>query len=351
MEVRVVTRCYVTESGYCPHCGQRPRSRHEGQVSDAHGAAGLHLGPNVLALASDLKHRLGVPFEKLSDVLETHFGFAVTRSGLCRADARLAQYAEPVYQQLVQAMRSACVVHVDETGWRIGVLSAWLWVFTQKQMTVYAIDESRSHEVVVEILGKEFRGVLTCDCFTAYDHAELSDWLQQKCLAHLLEDLKHMRQGKLGRALAFAKELTWLFESAIKLKELKPDSDPAWYRREARKVERHLDQLITQRRQFSDPDNARMAKRLRKQRKHLLRFLHHDEVEATNNLAERMLRPAVIIRKTGRCNKTERGARTHAILASVFATCRQQGRHLAPFVTQLLLGQAPCLCAPTARPP
>ena len=95
VEIRVVTTCYVTESGYCPHCRQRQRSRHPGQVSAAHGAAGVHLGPNVLALASDLKHRLGVPFEKLSDVLASHCGFGVTRG--CRADARLARYAEPVY--------------------------------------------------------------------------------------------------------------------------------------------------------------------------------------------------------------------------------------------------------------
>lgn len=349
--VRKVTRRYVTESGYCARCQQRQQSRGPGQVSGAHGAAAVHLGPNVLALASDLKHRLGVPFEKLSDLLRTHFEFVVTKGGLCRADARLAQYGEPVYWELVQAMRSACVVHVDETGWRIGTLSAWLWVFTAHQVTVYAIDPSRGHEVVVNILGREFRGTLTCDCFTAYDDEELSEWLQQKCLAHLLKDLKRMRAAKVGRALAFARKLTWLFESAIKLRELKPDLDPADYAHQVRQLEAQLDQLIARKRQFSDPENRRMAKRLRKQRQHLFRFLQHDEVEATNNRAERMLRPAVIIRKTGRCNKTERGARTHQILASLFATCRQQGKDLPPFITQLLQGHVPSLRPATARPP
>jgi hypothetical protein len=36
-------------------------------------------------------------------------------------------------------------------------------------------------------------------------------------------------------------------------------------------------------------DNARFAKRLRKDRPHLLRFLYVDDLEPTNNLAERML--------------------------------------------------------------
>jgi hypothetical protein len=358
LDIRVRTRCYVTQSGYCQHCGERQRSRHPGQVSDAHGAAGVHVGPNVLALASDLKHRLGVPFEKLSDVLCTHFGFSVTRGGLCRADARLAERAAPVYRELVQAMRAACVMHVDETGWRIGSLSAWLWVFTNSKMTVYEIDPTRSHEVVVRILGGEFRGTITCDCFSAYDHQDLSNWLQQKCVAHLLDDLKALQAGKAGRALAFARQVTCLLQRANKLRDLLPPrrSDRAWYYREAKKLDRELDELIAPHRRFSDPDNARMAKRLRKQRAHLLRFLYDHRLEATNNRAERMLRPAVITRKTNRCNKTQRGADTHKILASIFTTCRQQQRDAAAYITSLLTGTAPSLVpapalARQARPP
>ena len=35
--------------------------------------------------------------------------------------------------------RRAVVVHADETGWRIGTLNAWLWVFTNQDTTVYLI--------------------------------------------------------------------------------------------------------------------------------------------------------------------------------------------------------------------
>lgn len=350
--VQVVTRRYVTESGYCQRCGKRQRSRAPEQMSGAQGAAGVCLGPKVRALASDLKHRLGVSYEKISDVLATHFDFGVSRSGLCQADGWLARQAEPIYQELVQAIRAACVVHVDETGWRVGNLSAWLWVFTNQQLTVYAIDERRSHEVVVRILGREFRGILHSDCFSAYDHAELSAWLQQKCLAHLLKDLKQMKEAKGGRALQFAVELADLLQSAIRLRDLKPDLDTVFFRREAARLERRLDALIAPKRRFSDSDNRRMAKRLRKQRRHLFRFLYQDEVEATNNQAERMLRPAVVMRKTCRCNKTARGAHTHKVLASIFATCRQQNRDVAAYITGLLQGTAPSLApAVVAHPP
>lgn len=353
LEVRKVVTRYETESGYCTHCQQHHHSRAEEQTGKGYGAAKVSLGPWVRALFSDAKHRLGVPYEKISDLLKTHFGFGVTRSGLCQADLWLAEQAQPVYQELVMAIREASVVHVDETGWRIGTLSSWLWVFTGQQITVYEIDERRSHEVVVEVLGRQFAGTLSCDCFTAYDHSALSDWLQQKCLAHLLDDLSEMKASKTGRALQFAREVTCLLRQALKLRDLKEWISPSrFYRKACRELEMDLDVLIAPQRRFTDADNARMAKRLRKQRNHVLRFLYHDEIDPTNNLAERMLRPAVIMRKTCRCNKTERGAKAHKVLASVFVTCRQQQRDIASYVTSLLQGRAPSLVpSPSAHPP
>ena len=66
--------------------------------------------------------------------------------------------------------------------------------------------------------------------------------------------------------------------------------------------------------------------RLWKQRDHLFTFLERAEVPATNNLAERQLRPAVIARKISCGNKTPKGAHAWEVLASIAATCRQTGK-------------------------
>lgn len=78
------------------------------------------------ALAADLKHRREASYAKVSEALNDAFGLRVTRSGWCQADQRLAEIARPVYQELVETVRQCSVVHADETGWRIGTLSAWL---------------------------------------------------------------------------------------------------------------------------------------------------------------------------------------------------------------------------------
>ncbi len=319
-----VTR-YVTHSGCCRQCGRRVRSRHPEQISQATGAAGVVIGPRAKALATDLKHRLGVPYAKVAEVLAVGFGLPVSRGGLCQADARLAEQALPVYAELVSLIRQSVVAHADETGWRIGTLAAWLWVFTNRELTVYTIAHGRGHEVVVKILGAEFAGILVSDCFTAYDHQALTDWLKQKCIGHLLKDLNELNQSKTGGAVRFARDVTGALRAALQLRDQKGCLTAPDFAAQAAQLEVRLDALIDARRQLTDVDNARFAKRLRKHREHLLRFLYLEGLDATNNQAERMLRPAVITRKTGGCNRTEGGAETHSILASVLITCRQQG--------------------------
>lgn len=324
-EVQPTVTRYLTHSGHCAPCGLRVRSRHPEQISQATGAAGVVIGPRAKALAADLKHRLGVPYGKVAEILAVGFGLPVSRGGLCQAEARLAEQARPVYAELLDLIRQSAIAHVDETGWRIGTLAAWLWVFTNRDLTVYTIAAGRGHEVVVQMLGAAFAGILVSDCFTAYDHQALAAWLKQKCVGHLLKDLSELRESKTGGAVRFAREVTTVLRAALTLRDQKRLLTPADFAAQAAQLEGRLDALIATRRQWTDADNARFAKRLRKHREHLLRFLYVDGLDATNNQAERMLRPAVITRKTGGCNRTPGGAETHTILASVLATCRQQG--------------------------
>jgi transposase len=322
-KIRPIITRYVTYSGYCNCCQRRVRSRHPEQISQATGAAGVMVGPRAKALAADLKHRLGGSYGKVSETLNDAFGLQVTRGGWCQADQRLGEAALPVYQDLIEVIRRSSVVHADETGWRIDTLSAWLWVFTNQEATVYAIRDNRSSDVVLEILGKKFQGILASDCFVAYDNQRLKDWLKQKCLSHLLKDLKEMEESKTGRAVHFARDGTAVLQAALALKKEKFNLDGATFAQRAQALETQLDALISKQRHLRDRENRRFARRLRKHRPHLLRFLYVDDLEPTNNLAERQLRPGVIIRKTNGCNRAKSGAATHSVLASVLVTCRQ----------------------------
>ncbi len=235
------------------------------------------------------------------------------------------------------------VVHADETGWRIGTLSAWLWVFTNQDTTVYLVRSgkgARGHEAIIEILGKSFGGVLVSDCFSAYDKDKLDEWLKQKCFAHLLKDLVAMKETGRATIAAFLAETTGCLKKAIELKQNKADIDPGDYERKCAKLEKKLDDILRNYGVIEDEDAARFVARLAKQRRHLFTFLYHDAVPPTNNHAERMIRPEVVARKTQGCNKSKAGADAHAILGSILVTEKQRGRSPVKRLAQLVRRRA-----------
>src|SRR4051794_13866690 len=318
----VITRFRVPVTR-CPACYRRVQGRHPEQTSDALGAAAVQYGPRLLGFAADLKHRVGASYRKCSSVLLTLTGLIVCSAALVRSGHRLRRLAQPSYDRLVEAARHSAVQHVDETGWKIGGRSAWLWVFADAHATLYRIRHSRGHEVVVEVLGDDYQGVLVSDCFLAYDPLNFA---KSKCSAHLLKRCSEVEQSKSRGAVRFSRRVAALLRRAMALKRRRGTISDHGYAVLRGKVHAELDRLLAG--TYTDPDNARLAKLLRKHRDSVLRFLDHDEVDATNNLAEREIRPAVIARKLSAGNRTDEGAETHSVLASVFRTYRRQGRDI-----------------------
>jgi len=151
----VVTK-FVVHGGTCPCCGKYRQGRHEEQITDPTPVVTNVLGPRVLGMAADWKHRLGIVYRKISELFDTCFSLKVSAGALSRAEVRFAQRALPTYEWLIEALRKAGVVHADETGWRVSRRNAWLWVFASKDITIYAIRFSRGSEVPADMLGEDF---------------------------------------------------------------------------------------------------------------------------------------------------------------------------------------------------
>jgi transposase len=335
--VPIVTQFNI-ETGWCPCCRQRRQSRHPEQTSDAHGAAGNTFGAGILTMAGELKHRLGVPYRKICDFLETYCGIHAAPATFVRAEQRLAERAKPTYNLLIDALRRCHIVHADETGWRINALSAWLWVFSNKHVTIYTIRTgpgARGHEVPQDILGPDFDGYLIVDGGKAY---ECLSYSKGQCNAHLLRRTHELGETASPREQAILQTLSTLIQEAIDLAERRPTLTAEGYSRRVQEIDNRLENwLVDQYSRWSslNPDLQRLLKHVANHRDQWLLFLHDPEVPPTNNHAERMLRPAVITRKVGGCNKTLLGALVHSILASLMVTCKQQGLKFLEVVRRL----------------
>jgi transposase len=108
-------------------------------------------------------------------------------------------------------------------------------------------------------------------------------------------------------------------------------------------LEEEADRLLSPGRADSLTETEdKIRRRLKKQRDHLFVFLDHEKVEATNNRAERRLRPAVMRRKLSCGNRTPRGAEAFERIASVVETCVQQGRSVVDYLRATMsLGMEP----------
>jgi transposase len=329
--VPIVTQFNI-ETGYCPVCRLRCQGRHAEQISDAIGAAGNTLGPVALTMAAELKHRLGVPYRKICDFFSTYCDLTICPATLVRAEQRLTELARPTYDWLIDALRRANVVQVDETGWRIGSLNAWLWVFTNQQVTVYAIRQSRGHEVPAAILGPDFDGWLIVDGFTAYTVLE---YAKGQCNGHLLRRAKQLRDVLPQGEIRYLDQLSQLLQEAINLAQRRSELSAAGYRRRVAELENRLVAWVLDKPSGCSHELRRLHNHLCNHATEWFVFLHEPEVPATNNHAERMLRPAVITRKVGGCNKDLLGSLVHSVLASIMVTCKQQGRRFLDLAKQL----------------
>jgi transposase len=334
--VPIVTQ-FTIETGYCPCCRRRVQGRHPEQTSNATGAAGNTIGPVALTMAAELKHRLGVPYRKICDFFENYCNFDICPATLVRAEQRLAELAQPTYDLLVDALRRCDVVHADETGWRISAMSAWLWVFTNKDITIYTIRSgpgARGHEIPAEILGPDFDGYLIVDGFKAYD---VLGYAKGQCNAHLLRRAKELNDTVESKEQPLMQTLIALLQDAMGLAERREELTPAGYERRVQAIEQRFEtwQLKLIRKHELSPELERLLKHIMNHFDEWLLFLREPQVPATNNQAERMLRPAVITRKVGGCNKTLLGALVHSILASLMVTCQQQGQKFLDLARRL----------------
>ena len=163
--VRLHNLQLTTYRGHCPNCGQ-VRSTHPAQVSTATGAAGVHLGKNLLALTASLNKHHGLTMRRVCAIFAEHFGLALSPGGLSQAVDRLADKLAQPFAQLQQGLRHSPAVHADETGWWVGGQSRWLWTFTNPQATLYQID-NRSQEVIRRVLSDDYSGTLISDCLSS----------------------------------------------------------------------------------------------------------------------------------------------------------------------------------------
>jgi transposase len=331
-----IIRPVVTEYQYpkvvCPCCQKGTRA--ELRSEHAHD-----IGERLTAVASYLIAARKMTRRDVQATMQDLLNVDISVGSVQKAWEETADAVEVPYEELEQALADEPVLNGDETGSRTNGDKRWVWVLCSRWFVFYHIAGSRGVEVLVQLLGKAFAGILCsdrCPTYLSYHHG-----LAQFCWAHLQRTLRGIAElASTADGVHFARDMLRAVERLFGLwhrfrgeagvgerlltrHELIQQSIPI-QKKICRLAETYLDSEDREVRNFARAIYVHWEK--------LFVFLEHENVEPTNNVSERAMRLFVLIRKITYGNRSAKGEIALARLLTVTQTCKLQHRPLLSYL-------------------
>ncbi len=305
----------------CPQCGWSGYSSLPLGVKE-----GFSYGSRLCSIVGWLGYGGNLTWRKQEYVVEYVFGVPISQGSIAKMQRWFQSSLEPSYQQWLSYVKQPGVRCVDETTYCIDGIKYWLWVATSDQVCVLLLAPTRSSAELKKLLGEDFDGILTSDCFSAYSPQKAR--AKQKCLTHLERDLKALETSRFAENREFQQRVSPILHRArtayqeyhagqlnlAQLQQLRP------------LVESELEVVLNNPpKKGWASDAIGLKNRLKRHWDEWFTFLTQPEVKPDNNDAERALRPVVIHRKVSGGARSDWGAQLVAQMFSFLETMRLQG--------------------------
>ncbi|MDD3586962.1 MAG: transposase [Thermoguttaceae bacterium] len=195
---------------------------------------------------------------------------------------------------------------------------------------MFKVDPSRGSEVLSELVGKEFSGIISCDFFGAYKKfAKMASCQFQFCRAHIIRAFRFLAENENRKVANYGKRIVRKIQEVFSMIHLRDSMTEIKWKRRMNIQKKKL--LKTHQRGVpADKDASNLVKRLQKYEEEYFRFIHHP-IPPTNNPAEQT------IRNVTQGTRSDWGNRWLERFWSIQTTCEQQGRNLLDYMTQTLV--------------
>jgi cell division septum initiation protein DivIVA len=313
--------CYRHPAARCDECRDWVQQAGDGEI------LGSRVGPRLRSWAVYLRNGIGISYRKVPKVLEELLDVTFTPAALLGFERMLAIAAQPLADDIAKKIGSSDdAVHADETYWTLNGRRAFYWLHGTEKFIHFQFDTSRAGEVSRNVLGPYFDGTLVTDCYAGYEAHQAK--AKQKCLAHLARTARDWQKVVPAESAAqafFADVKAWVrrgcrFYHQRRRGELSPPQlaqQETWLREEL---------LRLQACPLDHEKALTLQGRICKHADEWLVFVDDPRVPPTNNLAERALRPLVVLRKITFGHRSEAGARRMATIMTVQETSKRHGR-------------------------
>jgi transposase len=292
------------------------------------------VGPKLTALIAFMKGFCHASFSTIRKYLRDVVGVTIARGTLSKVISKVSESLEGVYEELLASLPTEGHLNIDETGHKDKGKRWWTWCFRADLYTLYKIDAHRNAEVLMEVLGQDFAGVIGCDYFSAYRRYMREMNVEvQFCLAHLIRDVKFLTTLPNAEEKAYGERLRLALKEMFAVIHRREKMAAKEFDRELRSAR---DRVL--RAGLDDVPATRhaqnMARRFRNHGASYFTFVTTPGVEPTNNLAEQAIRFVVIDRLITQGTRSEAGRQWSERIWTVIATCTQQSRSLYEFLAE-----------------
>jgi len=348
---------HVVQSCRCRNC----EKTHTGQLPAAIAATGL-MGPRMMGLLIFMKGAMRCSYSTMEEFLGHVLGFKVCRGYLAKVMVRGSRALETPVEELRSLLPVQPCLNVDETGHKENGKGMWTWCFRARDFVVFSIQASRGSDVLMELLGREFNGVLGCDYFSAYRKfmGQMSGTVQF-CFAHLIRELKFLAEHPEPVVQIYAQPILRAVRRMFHTIH-EQVQHPAPVADFQLRLERHKRQVITLAADTARlsplkwyveehyPEALNLALRFRKHGDHYFTFITTPQVGATNNSAEQALRFVVMDRRATQGTRSHKGRLFCERIWTVVGTCRMNDRSIFGFLCDAVTAWAKGLRAPSLLP-
>lgn len=309
----ITTRIHL-HKGQCPCCKRRVVAQAPGDMPP-----GSPFGPGIVALVTYLHACQMVSYSRMTEVLDGLFGLKLSEGAIANMLARAQAPFAADAAAIAETVRNSPVIASDETSARVCKKTHWQWMFGCATAVYHMIAPTRGKIVPTEFLNGARPKVWLSDRLAAQcRHADA----HQYCLAHLIRDAQFAIDA--GDTI-FAPDFKAFLQKACKIGRRRSGLTDTTIKAYARDLARELDRLLDLDPKQKDGSHLRASMQVDGRDK-LLVFMTRRDVEPTNNVSERALRPSVIFRKVTNGFRSGWGAKVYADICSIVATGRLAGR-------------------------
>ncbi len=297
----------------------------------------------LTSLVAYMKNVCHASFSTIRKYIRDVLGEKVSRGYLRKVIEKVSVSLQGPYNELLDRLPLETTVNVDETGHKENGDRFWTWVFRAELYVLFKIDKSRGSKVLIDVLGKEFDGVMGCDYFSAY-RKYMKDFNVsiQFCIAHLIRDIRFLTTLKDVKTKAYGKRLLDEVKNMFKVIH---DRNSMTSQTFTNALEHSRQKIITialndvpSRLNKDGKEEKReaqnLANRFRNHGEEYFKFITTPGIDPTNNVAEQAIRFVVIDRHVTQGTRSIKGRKSNERLWTVIATCAIQGRSAYNFILE-----------------